>query len=301
MQRLIAEVEAKVKSSKKEIAKEVEVVENSDVNFSNTQEFTIEPSKTEEIITEISIKEENSKIEISPEIKETEEIIADFDQKTFEIVEIQTETENSSWQPMQFSTLKPDSLIEKNLEQKKPVEIKENPEVTESSSSTPKSEERPVFNVSFFTPTVSSIESEKDENLVEEVLESNEIMVDQVDSNIPIFINTWQNWLKIERKEAIVEEKSSISKEELKNTVIEKFIEKEPKISKLKEDSDFVVKEKASDISHLMTETLANLYVEQKLYAKAIKGYEILIEKHPQKETLFQEKIQEIKDLRKNN
>ena len=49
-----------------------------------------------------------------------------------------------------------------------------------------------------------------------------------------------------------------------------------------------------------MTETLANLYVEQKLYAKAIKAYEVLIEKHPQKEERFNEKIQEIKDLRKN-
>ena len=49
-----------------------------------------------------------------------------------------------------------------------------------------------------------------------------------------------------------------------------------------------------------MTETLANLYVEQKLYAKAIKAYETLATKHPQKEEIFKEKIQEIKELRKN-
>ena len=106
----------------------------------------------------------------------------------------------------------------------------------------------------------------------------------------------WQ----IERKEEVSEQKSLVSKEEVKNNVIEKFIEKEPKISKLKEESDFIVKEKSTNISHLMTETLANLYVEQKLYAKAIKAYEVLIGKYPQKEERFNEKIQEIKDLRKN-
>ena len=49
-----------------------------------------------------------------------------------------------------------------------------------------------------------------------------------------------------------------------------------------------------------MTETLANLYVEQKLYAKAIKAYETLAEKHPHKEEIFKDKINEIKELRKN-
>jgi len=59
-----------------------------------------------------------------------------------------------------------------------------------------------------------------------------------------------------------------------------------------------VVKEKGDDISHLMTETLANLYVEQKLYTKAIKAFEILIGKMPQKEAYFKGKIKEIKDFR---
>jgi uncharacterized protein HemY len=56
-----------------------------------------------------------------------------------------------------------------------------------------------------------------------------------------------------------------------------------------------VVKEKNDDISHLMTETLATLYFEQKLYTKAIKAFEILIKKNPEKEEYFKNKIQEIK------
>ena len=71
-------------------------------------------------------------------------------------------------------------------------------------------------------------------------------------------------------------------------------------ISKLKEESDFVVKEKSDNISHLMTETLAKLYVEQKLYSKAIKAYQILSEKHPEKEAHFAEQINYVKDLRQN-
>jgi hypothetical protein len=95
------------------------------------------------------------------------------------------------------------------------------------------------------------------------------------DSNVPGFINTWQSWLKIDR----TEEKPKEEKTDLKTKVIETFIENNPRISQLKEESTFVVKEKGDDISHLMTETLANLYFEQKLYTKAIKAFEILIKK----------------------
>ena len=47
-----------------------------------------------------------------------------------------------------------------------------------------------------------------------------------------------------------------------------------------------------------MTETLAKIYTEQKLYTKAIQAYEILSKKHPEKEQYFMEKVQEVKALR---
>ena len=97
------------------------------------------------------------------------------------------------------------------------------------------------------------------------------------------------------------EEIPPVDQVEVKNTIIENFIQKEPKISKLKEESDFVFKEKDGNISHLMTETLANLYISQKLYSKAIKAYEILGEKHPEKKEYFLDLIQKTKDLRKNS
>ena len=82
----------------------------------------------------------------------------------------------------------------------------------------------------------------------------------------------------------------------MKEKAIETFIESQPKISKLREDLNFEVKEKTEDISHLMTETLAKLYIEQKLYGKAIKAYEILSAKFPYRKSEFAEKIKKIKE-----
>ena len=231
----------------------------------------------------ISVQKEEKSIKISPKL---------------------AETEKPQWKPMGFVSNTPDSLINK----KSDLQLEEKETETETETETPKqeiteqkTEERPVFNVSFFTQKVSPIETEETkEKIIETVQKQETTSENNKNSNIPNFINTWQNWLKIDKKEAGINQKSTVSKEEIKNQVIENFIENEPKISKLKEDSEFIVKEKSNDISHLMTETLAKLYIEQKLYSKAIKAYEILIEKHPVKENQFKNKIQEIKELRKN-
>ncbi|WP_294249631.1 hypothetical protein [uncultured Chryseobacterium sp.] len=178
----------------------------------------------------------------------------------------------------------------------------------ESSDTISPAEEAPVMNVSFFgsgwtiaqpeTPEEKSRPADQDvpaeQEQVAEKLEAVSAAATQpLDSNVPGFINTWQSWLKIDRTEEIQKEKT-----ETKAKVIEAFIENNPKISQLKDESTFVVKEKGDDISHLMTETLANLYFEQKLYTKAIKAFEILIKKSPDKEEYFKGKIQEIKDFR---
>ncbi|MFS4472726.1 hypothetical protein [Chryseobacterium sp. T20] len=161
----------------------------------------------------------------------------------------------------------------------------------------------PVMNVSFFGTDISTLkveekQEEKKEEPVEKVQEVTMKNTTQssLDSNVPGFINTWQSWLKIDRTEEIEKEKS-----EIKEKAIENFIENNPRISQLKEESTYVVKEKNDDISHLMTETLANLYFEQKLYTKAIKAFEILIKKSPEKKEYFESKIKDIKDFRSKN
>lgn len=169
-----------------------------------------------------------------------------------------------------------------------------------------KDEEVPVMNVSFFGTDISSLSVEQRQQADKEKESSEEKPVQEAvmkneapsvaDSNVPGFINTWQSWLKIGRTEEVEKEK-----EVIKEKAIETFIENNPKISQLKEESSYVVKEKNDDISHLMTETLANLYFEQKLYTKAIKAFEILIKKNPKKKEYFESKIQDIKDFRSKN
>lgn len=182
----------------------------------------------------------------------------------------------------------------------------ENKEVSTENigTATPK-EEAPVMNVSFFGSDISSLRVEEarkenkegsvDEETMQKAVVDN-IPQSSINSNVPGFINTWQSWLKIDRPEEAEKEKV-----EIKEKAIEAFIENNPRISQLREESSYVVKEKNDDISHLMTETLANLYFEQKLYTKAIKAFEILIKKNPDKKEYFQTKIKDIKDFRSKN
>lgn len=306
IQKLIAEVEAKMKTSKKEKTKsEEDTPQNTDVNFTETQTFEVPKTEDVEVLqkenVEKTFSDKNQKIE---DKEEKSSISVQKEEKSIKISPKLAETEKPQWKPMGFVSNTPDSLINK----KSDLQLEEKETETETETETPKqeiteqkTEERPVFNVSFFTQKVSPIETEETkEKIIETVQKQETTSENNKNSNIPNFINTWQNWLKIDKKEAGINQKSTVSKEEIKNQVIENFIENEPKISKLKEDSEFIVKEKSNDISHLMTETLAKLYIEQKLYSKAIKAYEILIEKHPVKENQFKNKIQEIKELRKN-
>ncbi|MFN4363139.1 hypothetical protein [Chryseobacterium hispalense] len=185
------------------------------------------------------------------------------------------------------------------------VELKE--EIPTSEIQDESKEEARVMNVSFFGSGWTISQPQQQENYTEPKQEnkeektnatiSGEHTVDQksntLDSNVPGFINTWQSWLKIDRPQEEQKEKIVV-----KDKVIEAFIENNPKISQLKEESNFIVKEKGDDISHLMTETLATLYFEQKLYTKAIKAFEVLIKKTPEKKEYYESRIQEIKDFR---
>ena len=84
--------------------------------------------------------------------------------------------------------------------------------------------------------------------------------------------------------------------------MIDKFIENNPKIIPVAKDAVVPAIEPFSeDTSHLMTETLARVYLEQKKYSKAIQAYEILILKYPEKSSFFANRISDIKILQQNN
>ena len=176
----------------------------------------------------------------------------------------------------------------KNIEKDEPAEVYKNPVDFYSSQNKPVQEEENV------SATEDVADSEKTEPKAEtEPVKVTEVVKPASNSNVTSFISTWKSWLKIDRSEIVTP-----SEQDKKAAIIDKFIENNPKISPIKEDVDFIVKEKSNDISHLMTETLAQLYVEQKLYTKAIQAYKILQEKHPEKTEEFEERIEEIKKSR---
>ncbi|PRB00215.1 hypothetical protein CQ046_19785 [Chryseobacterium sp. MYb7] len=340
MRRLIEEVEKKMKEAKpvsQEEKVELEAVEYHVISFAETQNFHFwstsedkpeeikeEPVQEEIVVNQLPVEEE-IKVEV-PEEKEEEK------EGTPEV--------QSAWRPMSVESNLPDSLISKSTEVSTPeikapaAEVIPEPEILNEESKPEETveavkeevlsveetetvqsfgeekavaevgkEDAPVMNVSFFGNDISTlkVEEKQTENKEEAVEKVQEVTMKNTtqaiaDSNVPGFINTWQSWLKIGRTEEIVKEKT-----EIKEKAIETFIENNPRISQLKEESTYVVKEKNDDISHLMTETLANLYFEQKLYTKAIKAFEILIKKSPEKKTYFESKIQDIKDFRSKN
>lgn len=325
MRRLIEDVERKMKAKKESASVKKEVEEeamNHDISFAETQAFHVgeEQKSAEKIIEKIPEPIQEKTIEV----KNPEESIED--KKEIGIAEPKTET-IPAWKPMSFETKLPDSLVaqsneiqqpkletpkleespkEEVLEEKQtentveiiaPVEISN--EKTETAEiSQEKETTTPVMNVSFFGSDIASLGTsfksyQKEKEETEALEKAAQSKID--DSNVPGFINTWQSWLKIDRTEEVKD------KTEIKNKVIESFIEKNPKISQLKDEVNFVVKEKTDDISHLMTETLANLYIEQKLYTKAINAFQVLANKHPDRKNYFEEKIQEIKDNRGKN
>lgn len=292
MQRLIAEVEAKMKTRKKQIPAQEEITHNTSLDFAEVQDFSVsEPKVVEETVeAEIGNAETNS----------TKAEVSACSEQILDETPVTDSEEKPTWKPMAVPATTPDSLIKKSQAdskiEKEGLSI-DDQLITEQIKPLD-TDDKSAFNISFFTQKVSSIETEKAEELIVDVKKHIEEDAAEEQSNVPVFINTWQNWLKIDKTRTEIADAAATSKEEEKSKVIDTFIVKEPRISKLREESDFVVKERGDNISHLMTETLAKLYLEQKLYAKAIKAYQTLIEKHPEKKAYFTEQIKVIKDLR---
>jgi tetratricopeptide (TPR) repeat protein len=94
----------------------------------------------------------------------------------------------------------------------------------------------------------------------------------------------------------------NLEKKSKKIELIDKFIETNPKITPSRGLVDTPIKSlEIPDTTHLMTETLARVYLEQKKYQKAIQAYEILILKYPEKSIFFADRIHNIKILQQNN
>ena len=85
--------------------------------------------------------------------------------------------------------------------------------------------------------------------------------------------------------------------------LIDKFLESNPKIEASRDYVSNVnlADEVKPDPKQLMTETLAQVYVNQRKFKQAIQAYEILILKNPKKSAYFAAQIENIKKLQQNN
>ena len=147
----------------------------------------------------------------------------------------------------------------------------------------------------------------------EELKTQNEIVEAELQIGKPLHFeknetHSFSEWLQLSKISPIVrdeeEKQPEVSSElEKKFDLIEKFIELNPKIPQAKDSTSIPANvAKSNEMpSSIMTETLAQIYLEQKKYTKAIQAYDILILKYPEKSSFFADRIKNIKILQLNN
>ena len=115
--------------------------------------------------------------------------------------------------------------------------------------------------------------------------------------------HSFQEWLKLTQLKPIdnIEEPHENHSTNPQFKIIDNFIKNNPKIipTKTYEPSE-KIKAKHEPSSSLMTETLAQVYKEQKRYDKAIQAFKILILNNPEKSSFFADQIKELEKLKEN-
>jgi len=162
---------------------------------------------------------------------------------------------------------------------------------------------------------IETIEDNQEEEIIEGLSENAEVIEESepetIEEKVEIIENnsddstfSFSDWLKKvpsqSKTQQEIEEEQEIAEREIKYKLIDDFLEKNPKIVPMKKTditpvntpSNFV--QNTEEYSDLMTETLAQIYIEQKKYDKAIKAYKILILKYPEKNSLFANRIKKI-------
>jgi len=153
-----------------------------------------------------------------------------------------------------------------------------------------------------------------DHEVVEDVSSINKPILESLQIGEPLNfdkseMHSFNEWLQITSFEPLDRSKKEETELEVvedkksnKFELIDQFIAAKPKIKPV----DFSESIDISDLSSqenesLMTETLARVYLEQKKYDKAIKAFDILSLKYPEKSGFFADRIKAVKFLKQNN
>lgn len=113
------------------------------------------------------------------------------------------------------------------------------------------------------------------------------------------------NPVQEEKKQVSAEPSEEVSvKKEKQKAIIDRIIENNPGIIRGKEEQKFFTaeikaRESLLESEHLVTETLARIYALQGSVNKAVRAYEILSLKYPQKSAYFATLIQKLKSNQK--
>lgn len=166
-----------------------------------------------------------------------------------------------------------------------------------------------VFNTNIYEEKTDKKEADYKEKTDEKVTKAKE----KLKVGLPLIFSknethSFSQWLQLSAKKPISRELNLTQKEVekddervVKDNIIEQFIANNPKISRLNKAISSEVKiEEPNEVPQLMTETLAKVYLEQKKYGNAIKAYEILSLKYPEKSSFFANQIKQVRILQNN-
>lgn len=140
---------------------------------------------------------------------------------------------------------------------------------------------------------ISEPVTESNENDIEKGAEKEQQIEPDAEELTPI-MNT-----KILLRE-IRDDELPVGKEEESNKLIERFINNEPGVIPADKPTELKGDAAAGSVQendHFITDTLAQIYIKQGLYAKAIYAYERLSLKYPEKSAYFAAQIEKIENI----
>ncbi len=214
-----------------------------------------------------------------------------------------------------IQTVEPEIVVELEIEPLNAVSEKEIAanEINLNSDQNAQDDE---LNLEIISQVVANVYNENLENSVPEQkkIEIEEKISEQIEPEIstihkPDFTSkrSFTSWLKmgeqstqtsVPKEKEIIEEEIEVIEKQI-DKIINKFIEKEPSISRPQKEfysPSKKAKESINPDSLIYTETLANIFAIQGNFPKAIVAYEQLMLTNPEKKIFFANRIEELKE-----